>query len=471
MSFKPREASPATFFWNSLRNIDDPWNSTIQAHDYFPILKPTCVKNAIDDFMNMCIKESSESISPTIRAWTAVKLSVCEFEAVGLKNIPDNCYSNDLELMMECMLEIEHSTQWWTTYSGNYQRLSSLCNDYNSYYQERRLVETLLNLTDLNYDFSTKYTKQFTATAKENIKNLKKDIINASNELQEHLNTQINNQKLVWKEHLSKQNNVYELSLNGMKDIESLTNLLKDNLTNLSTILTKYIKSAAEEIDKNNIISLYERKFEAFYKVAIEEQKQYKSITLKAINDLYSDTENTLTNLPHLVDNSVVERLKVISYDFDSMQRNINTNIQNLFYSYATNMDASLADIKFELMALKSEVNEISGNIANISGVVTQIHEKIESFGSTWFIIWDIFIWCFTFPSGLLQYFLLKFKYLPIYPLVLIYLLSKTLPKIPDLRFSMKISLLILLTTIGSRLGYVIGNYIQQLSPLQQELQ
>lgn len=117
----------------------------------FPFLKSTCVKDALKLFLPQCIANGLESIDAETRVETAIKLSICEFQASGLGEIPENCMVDDLGSMMDCMFELESSSQWWTTYSGNYQRLSSICYENLLPFEKEQILKLFLNITEL-YD-------------------------------------------------------------------------------------------------------------------------------------------------------------------------------------------------------------------------------------------------------------------------------------------------------------------------------
>lgn len=101
--------------------------------------------------MPQCIANGLESIDAETRVETAIKLSICEFQASGLGEIPENCMVDDLGSMMDCMFELESSSQWWTTYSGNYQRLSSICYENLLPFEKEQILKLFLNITEL-YD-------------------------------------------------------------------------------------------------------------------------------------------------------------------------------------------------------------------------------------------------------------------------------------------------------------------------------
>lgn len=132
----------------SLQNSKNDIISRDFLEEKFPFLRSTCVKDALQDFLPICLKQGIESVETSFRVETAVKLSICEFKESGLKYIPDACDSTDVEAMMDCMIQLESSAQWWTTYSGNYQRLPAICFENSLPYEKEQILALFLNITD-----------------------------------------------------------------------------------------------------------------------------------------------------------------------------------------------------------------------------------------------------------------------------------------------------------------------------------
>lgn len=127
----------------------------------FPFLKSSCVRNSLILFLPVCLKQGIESVDPSLKVETAVKLSICEFEIAGLGYIPDSCKETNTDSMMDCMIQLESSTQWWTTYSGNYQRLSSICFENSLPYEKEQILSLFLNITNLHSDINDNLIKHF----------------------------------------------------------------------------------------------------------------------------------------------------------------------------------------------------------------------------------------------------------------------------------------------------------------------
>ncbi|CAR30739.1 hypothetical protein ZYGR_0P00410 [Zygosaccharomyces rouxii] len=127
----------------------------------FPFLKSSCVRDALRTFLPICLKQGVESIESSFKVETAVKLSICEFQVAGLGHIPDSCKNTQTDSMMDCMIQLESSAQWWTTYSGNYQRLSSICFENSLPYEKEQILSLFLNITNIQSEINDNFTRHF----------------------------------------------------------------------------------------------------------------------------------------------------------------------------------------------------------------------------------------------------------------------------------------------------------------------
>ncbi|SCU90173.1 LAMI_0E00914g1_1 [Lachancea mirantina] len=113
----------------------------------FPFFRSSCASLALSELLPLCLQHGLETVPSLLRVKTAIKLSMCEFEASGLKSIPQNCDRFDGSTIENCVRELETLPQWWTTYSGNFQRLSSLCYENSLPYEKEQILELFLNIT------------------------------------------------------------------------------------------------------------------------------------------------------------------------------------------------------------------------------------------------------------------------------------------------------------------------------------
>lgn len=153
----------------------------------FPFLKSNCVTDALKSFLPVCLEKGVESVDSTLRVEAAVKLSICEFRASGLEYIPNSCESWDMDSMMDCMIGLESSTQWWTTYSGNYQRLSSICFENSLPYEKQQILDLFLNVTTMYKDITDTLEDQLQAIVADSETTSKRHIERMTSMFQEYM--------------------------------------------------------------------------------------------------------------------------------------------------------------------------------------------------------------------------------------------------------------------------------------------
>ncbi|QLQ80113.1 hypothetical protein HG537_0D01130 [Torulaspora globosa] len=156
--------------------------------DKFPFLKSHCVTEALKSFLPICLEKGIEFVDSPLRVEAAVKLSICEFKASGLEHIPNSCDSWDTESMMDCMIRLESSAQWWTTYSGNYQRLSSICFENSLPYEKQQILDLFLNVTRMYNDISDALRAQVYEIISDTESASRKHLENIANMFQEYMN-------------------------------------------------------------------------------------------------------------------------------------------------------------------------------------------------------------------------------------------------------------------------------------------
>lgn len=119
-----------------------------------PQYDTSCVKAAIMPILSKCLKTPLNEMDPKIRAMTAAKLSVCEFEVANVE-YPLECRSRGrvLATVMDpteysaCVMALEKKSQWWTTYSGYYRSIGELCHQESLPYEKDEIWSMFLGVT------------------------------------------------------------------------------------------------------------------------------------------------------------------------------------------------------------------------------------------------------------------------------------------------------------------------------------
>ncbi|GEQ72018.1 hypothetical protein JCM33374_g5704 [Metschnikowia sp. JCM 33374] len=112
-----------------------------------------CSQTALQAFISECSVKGADNVSPKLRLQSAVKLSICEFKEANVK-YPKSCQDmvSDEEFQI-CVQEFRESAQLWTTYSGHYRKLRSVCYEEAVPFIRQNILDLFLNVTKIYTDF------------------------------------------------------------------------------------------------------------------------------------------------------------------------------------------------------------------------------------------------------------------------------------------------------------------------------
>lgn len=112
-----------------------------------------CIHDALQEFIEQCTVGGSDSVDANLRKMLAVKLSVCEFQEAEV-DYPENCkYLNSQSDYGACVQQLRETAQFWTTYSGNYRKLRSICYEEALPFVKERIVDLFHNVTRIYSTF------------------------------------------------------------------------------------------------------------------------------------------------------------------------------------------------------------------------------------------------------------------------------------------------------------------------------
>ena len=158
-----------------------------------PKYDTSCIKKALTPILPKCLKVNIDTLDPELRAVTAAKLSICEFEVAKI-SYPNECYprryffSSDEDSIdyEDCILALEKSPQWWTSYSGNYRAIGDICFQESLPYEKDEILNLFLNVTEIyekiledlneNIEMSTSF-KQSSKKSFEELKNFMDEVL------------------------------------------------------------------------------------------------------------------------------------------------------------------------------------------------------------------------------------------------------------------------------------------------------
>lgn len=93
----------------------------------------SCVYNALDYIIESCTVP--EDVAE--RTKLGVRLSICEFAAAGVA-YPPIC--EDSQAFKTCTSLLESKPTWWTTFSGNYRHISTICSELQPQFHTRQAL-------------------------------------------------------------------------------------------------------------------------------------------------------------------------------------------------------------------------------------------------------------------------------------------------------------------------------------------
>lgn len=108
-----------------------------------------CITDALAEFIAQCSEKGVEGLEPDLRLRLAVRLSVCEFIEAGVQ-YPSVCNLNDYKA---CVQQFRDVAQMWTTYSGNYRKLRSVCFEEALPFVKHDILNLFLNVTKVYAEF------------------------------------------------------------------------------------------------------------------------------------------------------------------------------------------------------------------------------------------------------------------------------------------------------------------------------
>lgn len=374
----------------------------------FPITQSSCVKNALGEFLEICMRKGFEFVDADLRVITAVRLSVCEFESSGLTNYPSECHEKRLGGIdtISCVNALESSPQWWTTYSGNYQNLPHICMENSLPFEKEQILELFLNITDMYSEFQRNienYWKSFSSdleiNGKENIdmiQNLFNSLVNDLiqnhkmkdeelitefdkmkaefdirffnfTESFDNLNDEVNEDLSLIKSHLIETfRQVDSEYMAQLQKNKNSTDKAFNELESMSTYILDHQKTSMELIDSffSDLIDLTRDKNLVISDELMQTQEetihlifQYNKLVHESVIPLLTDD---LLPVVRGVSNSIVENLDNMNVELTSHLENVSQTIEVKFKASEKETDRSLLKAK-----------EVESNLRNLNNLVS----------------------------------------------------------------------------------------------------
>lgn len=416
----------------------------------FPNLSRSCVRRALSNFIPLCLnKNGIEAVTDSKRVQTAIGLSICEFEASGLDQlIPYECLNfesgqfdddddDGTESVMQCFISrLELRGEWWSTYTGYYQRLDDLCLSYALPFQKDEMIDVFVNVT------------KFMATVNE-FWGTKIDEVTmrVDKEMEDHLRRVEEITLKIWQD---LENGDEAIRRQVVKFGEELNEMLNVSGSQLDSLLTHRVDDVTQKFDSilANLETLQNNGIES-----LEVSLRENAISLVgAQNDVLENELNRIAHTLAIFTESQLDTLEVLK-DFSFVARNLIDDelipqLDDLRDTVFTNW-LSMSDIISKEMKLWNE--QVFQNFHMVSERLNCTLEQVNALETQVSNIMGIFQWISSLFTGSI----LNLKYFLVVLLMgcLIYLNSSSIAN-----FIAKPSIIIIAIYIGKLLGsYIRG--------------
>ena len=107
-----------------------------------------CTTKALEQLLPVCIESGVEHVSTDLRRLVAVKLAICEFKNSNIL-FPSSCHNLPLNIDF-CILDLEKSPQFWTSFSGYYRDIDTICFQASVPYQKDHILQLYYNISSIH---------------------------------------------------------------------------------------------------------------------------------------------------------------------------------------------------------------------------------------------------------------------------------------------------------------------------------
>ena len=351
-----------------------------------------CTKKALEPIINQCA-EGIETISPIQQKQIAIQLSICEFENAEI-SYPSECKSQNLD---SCILLLEKSPQYWTTFSGYYREIRSLP------FAKDQILQVYENITEFYRTLmeemtnSNKYTENMQNELKAKFDKLisvidliladreknREDLKSSFNIFKNNFEKSLNNALVVMK-------HSYEDANSNINELESHLNYFINDMLQVYVLInekTLEVMSQQDEITMNNVDILDQiEKIKNIIDNVREETLEAHISNNQWAQDLQSSLDFSLFTVSNL--NS---RLQLSINNFVEQNEDIRNRapimfeeIFELFLNHLNNsgqaaMDSFEAAFNLSLSILQQKMNQTEKSIEKLHSKVSNLFKFIES--------------------------------------------------------------------------------------------
>lgn len=388
-----------------------------------------CAKKALEPIINQCA-EGIETISPIQQKLIAIQLSICEFENAEI-SYPSECKSQKLDT---CILLLEKSPQYWTTFSGYYREIRNICHQISLPFAKDQILQVYENITEFYRTLmekmtnSDKYTENMQNELKAKFDKLisvidliladreknREDLKSSFNMFKNNFEKSLNNALVVMK-------NSYEDTNSNINELESHLNYFINDMLKVYTLInekTLEVVSQQDEITvgnvdileqieeiKNRIVDVYEEALEAHMsnKQLAHNMQSNLEYTLYTVSNLNSHLQLSINKLVEQ-NEDIRNRAPIIFEEaFELFLNHLNESGQLAMNSFEAALDLSLNMLHQKLNQTEKSIDNLNSNVSelfhfgklikdytsnvfNIPGVVRNLFnkriEQLSTFGN-----------------------------------------------------------------------------------------
>ena len=350
-----------------------------------------CAKKALEPIINQCA-EGIETITPIQQKLIAIQLSICEFENAEI-SYPSECKSQNLD---SCILLLEKSPQYWTTFSGYYREIRNICHQISLPFAKDQILQVYENITEFYRTLmeemtnSNKYTENMQNELKVKFDKLinvidlilanreknREDLKSSFNMFKNNFEKSLNNALVVMK------HSYEDVNLN-MNELQSHLNYFINDMLQVYILINEKaveVKSQQERITMNNVdileqIQKIKYKLDSVHEEALEVQISNNQL----VHDIQSSLDYslfTVSNLNSHLQLSINDFIEQ-NEDIRNQAQLVNEEIFELFLSYMNSSGQAAVD--YIETALGSSLNKLQQKMNQTEKSIEQLHTKVST--------------------------------------------------------------------------------------------
>ncbi|SCU83160.1 LAME_0C04192g1_1 [Lachancea meyersii CBS 8951] len=454
----------------------------------FPFSKSFCAGQALKEFLPVCLKSGIEMVDPKLKVQAAVKLSFCEFEESGLEARPLSCSDLSSEGIKKCVDELRSSPQWWTTYSGHYQRLPTLCYEQSFPYEKDQLLALFLNITRVYSSFSETVDAELT----KNFANLERSTAKMMNSLQETFEDRLTDLDQLYADKMRSFTDVFdEVQKEAFTGFNDIVLAVRNDVLETDTDFWLEFKSLKQHLEEINL-ELNNRDFADQIRALKDEclqhaelasehglshmqamDKALEYISIKSsekisdlnenIADSYVDVVTAFHDFRNLVQNSVIPVIQDEMHPhLDAFTQKLLTDLQVIDQMMEGKTEAWSDNLDSTFERVNDELNHTAATVQQLETDIKMASSELGSFISTLHLAHSIVLMTFNRVFRLASLIPIAARPLLVVPLLrLIPIIGSLTPRIETISTYLPSSLHGPLTIFSALVaGSLVGFYV-----------